>query len=135
MRHDAPIFLPFSSPDSSTAMHIGFAHAERARRVGGAEQLRRHRRRRRAAGEALLHHLLREAEADRELRGRAGRPRAAAALLHALRHLVLHVVIEVADRRHAAALVDRGFDFGRHRHVLDDEAGDLEAVLRGHRRD
>ena len=32
------------------------------------------------------------------------------------------------------ALVDRAFDLGRHRHVLDDEAGDLEAVLRGDRR-
>ena len=64
--------------------------------------------------------LLRDRQADRQLRRHAAG--AAAALLHALRHLELHVVVQVADRRHARALVDRLLDLRRHRHVLDDEA-------------
>ena len=43
MRHDEPIFLPFNSPDSSTAMHVGLADAERARGIGRAQQLGRRR--------------------------------------------------------------------------------------------
>jgi hypothetical protein len=63
--------------------------------------------------------------------GQLGRHAArAAAFLHALRHLELHVVVQVADGRHARALVDRLLDLRRHRDVLDDEARDLEAVLR-----
>ena len=56
-------------------------------------------------------------------------PPAPRSLFHALRHLELHVVVEIANRRHARALVDRLLDFRRHRHVLDDEAGHLQAVL------
>ena len=58
----------------------------------------------------------------------------AAARFEALPHLVLHEVVEIADRRHAGALVDRRLDLRRHRHVLDDEARDFDAVLARDRR-
>ncbi|MNM71060.1 hypothetical protein D3C81_827130 [compost metagenome] len=49
-------------------------------------------------------------------------------------HLVFDVVVEVADGGHAGTLVDGLLDFRRHRHVFQNEAGDLDAVLAGHRR-
>ena len=54
----------------------------------------------------------------------------AAAFFHPLRHLEFHVVVQVPDRRHARALVDRLLDFRRHGDVFEDEAGQLDAVLR-----
>ena len=135
MRHDVPIFLPLSSPFSSTASTsvsvtpriwaASFGLRSSGAAVAGCGNARCRR-----AAEPLLHHLLREAEAHGQLGGRAGRA-GAASRREALPHLVLHVVVEVADRRHAGALVDRFLDLGRHRHVLDDEAGDRQAVLRG----
>ncbi|MEO6565401.1 MAG: SPFH domain-containing protein, partial [Casimicrobiaceae bacterium] len=41
---------------------------------------------------------------------------ARAAFFHPLRHLEFHVVIEIAHRRHARALVDRLLHFRRHRY-------------------
>ena len=93
--------------------------------AGGRAQPRRRRLRHDAA--RLIHHLLRHRHADRHLGADAAD--AGAALLESLRHLELHVVVQVADRRHARALVDRLLDLRRHRHVLEDEAGHLEAVL------
>ena len=96
-------------------------HAERPGRAGG--------RRRRPDDAALLHQLLRNREAHGQLAGSAGRA-AAARRLHALGHLVLHEVVQVSHGGHARSLVDRGLDLRRHRHVLDDEAGNLQPVLR-----
>ena len=55
---------------------------------------------------------------------------ARSALLEPLRHLVLHEVVQIADRRHSRTLVDRLLDLRRHRHVFEDEARHLDPVLR-----
>src|SRR3954469_16359213 len=54
----------------------------------------------------------------------------AAPLLHALRHLELHVLVQIADRRHARSFVDRLLDLRRNGDILENEAGHLEPVLR-----
>lgn len=54
--------------------------------------------------EALLHHLLGNAEADREFSSSAAD--AASTRGHALAHLALHVVVEITYGRHARPLVD-----------------------------
>ena len=76
------------------------------------------------------HHLLTHCQAGAKLRRRAGRT-AAFALGHRFSHLELHVIVQIADRRHARSLVDGPFHFGGHGDVLDDEAADLDAVFRG----
>jgi hypothetical protein len=74
-----------------------------------------------ATHEAVFHHLLRQTEADGELRRRASSS-ATTAAFEPLAHLILHEVVQIPDGSHAGALVDGGFDFRRDRDVLDDEA-------------
>ena len=146
MRQAAPIFLPLSEPSASVASTSFSADAQELGGVGGAEQLRAAppaggaaaRARRRGRGALAQHppgcgHLLAHRQAGAKLRRGAGRA-AAFALAQALGHLELHVVVEIADRRHARALVNGLLDFRRQRDVLDDEAGDLEAVFGRHGR-
>ena len=137
MRHCVPIRLPLRSPGLEARQDIGFRHAQRLRGVRRVEQLRQPWRRRRrgarsggglrAEAARLVHHLLGDGKANRHLRAHAADT--GAALLHALRHLELHVVVQVPDCRHARPLVDGRFDFRRHRHVLEHETGHLDAVL------
>src|SRR5262249_8212915 len=49
---------------------------------------------------------------------------------HTLAHLVLDEIVEIADRGHAGAFVDRLLDFRRDRNVLDNKTGKLETILR-----
>ena len=115
MRHCVPILLPLRSPASRLAITsasdtpsalAASAGPERLRHAGrGAAGAPRGRRRLRRDAARLIHHLLRHRHADGHLGADAAD--AGAALLEALRHLVLHVVVQVADRRHARALVDR----------------------------
>ncbi len=107
-----------SDTPSACAASAGLSRSGRARRLTAGGDGRR----RLTARKALLHHLLRDAEARRPVRPPCLPHRAAASALEPLAHLVLHEVVEVADGGHARALVDRLLDFGRHRHVLDDEA-------------
>ena len=116
----SPIFLAFSSPDSMIAItsalrtpsrlatsagasRSGTRHAAAAAAAGCGRALRR---RPADIEAALLNHLLRDAESDRQLGRRAARA-AATRLAMPLRHLILHVIVQVADRRHARSLVDR----------------------------
>ena len=86
------------------------------------------RRRRCTASESAFDHFL----SHREAHGHLGRSAACiAGLGHALGHLELHVVVEIAHGAHAAALVDGGLDFWRHAGVLEDEARELNAILAG----
>ena len=56
-------------------------------------------------------------------------PAAPPPLVMRLGHLEFHVIVEVANRRHAAALVNGLLDFRRHGDVFHDEAGNLDAVF------
>jgi len=77
-----------------------------------------------------IHHLLAHRQTGAQSCGRARHASAfAAALGHSFGHLELHVIVQVADRGHAAAFVNRLLDFLRQRDVFDDEAADLDAYL------
>src|SRR5687768_669591 len=116
---------------------VRLREAQRRGGFGGPECLRNsgHRVRRAAGGRRglrgdatlLVHHLLRDRHADRQFGARARDARSAGR--EPLGHLILHEVVQVADRRHARPLVDRLLDLRRDRHVLDHEARHLDAVL------
>src|SRR5687767_7854233 len=136
MRHVAPIFFPLSSPDSSTAITSAsdtpsaWAASPGLMSSGSAGL---------AVGVAVP-----PAKPSRIICCARPNPTASSAAVPAGPAPPLPAssplpiwyfeLIEIADCRHARSLVDRLFDLRWHRHVLDDEAGDLEAVLRLHRR-
>ena len=80
------------------------------------------------------HHLLRHRKAHGHLCGHGRSRTAFAPLPHRQAHLVLHIVVEVANGTHAALLVDGLLDLGRHRHVFQNETGNLQTVLLAHGR-
>ena len=138
MRHWAPMRLPLRSPASRLAITSAsdtpsaFA-ASAGPTVSGMPEAAA------AAGVVwrhdtarLVEHLLGHGHPHGDLRANAGD--AGAAFLHALGHLILDVVVQVADRGHARALVDRLLDFRRYRYVLDHERRHRNPVLLAERR-
>ena len=138
MRQTAPIFLALSSPASRIAITSASetpstlaASAGLSRSgIDGGRAGGRDGRRRAAAAEALLHHLLRDAEADRQLGRRAAAPprrrrsRSPCAIWYFTKSLRLPIAA-MLDRLSIACSTSGGTDTFSTMKLVD-----LDAVLR-----